>query len=87
MPPAEGLNVPSSHLALDGHFVTACGARRGGGYDSLRRARLGAEPVREFTHSTTHPRRLVIYNPESKSGNTNTCVRVDPKGTPEQYHP
>jgi hypothetical protein len=33
---------------------------------SLRKAQLGAEPVHEITHST-HPRRLVIYDPASKS--------------------
>ena len=33
---------------------------------SLRKAKLGVEPVHEITHST-HPRRLMIYDPSSKS--------------------
>ena len=33
---------------------------------SLRKAKLGVEPIHEITHST-HPRRLVIYDPSSKS--------------------
>lgn len=35
---------------------------------SLRKAKLGVEPVHEITHST-YPRRLVIYHPASKSWN------------------
>ncbi|KAN0080196.1 hypothetical protein V8E55_009762 [Tylopilus felleus] len=66
---------------------------------SLRRARLGAEPVHEITHST-HPRRLVIYDSDSRSWNISDdaniikqqkyiviSYRYDdivPKGTPHQ---
>lgn len=39
---------------------------------SLRRARVGAEPVNEITHAT-HPRRLIIRDPDPKSTSWHIC--------------